>query len=46
MNCHIISLGAGEYDTSISLLIDSEEEHIVLMADLVRETRSDKVYLK
>lgn len=47
LGCYIISLGTREYDTSNSLLIDSEEEQIVLMADPIpfRGTQSGKAYL-
>lgn len=33
LSCHLISLGAEDYDTSTNLLTDSEEEQVVLMAD-------------
>lgn len=47
LSCHVISLGAGDNDTSTSVLADLEEEQNILMVDPapVSGTRSRKWYL-
>lgn len=48
LDCHIISLEAEYDDIPTSLLANSEEEQIILMADpiLACSTQSEKLYLK
>lgn len=43
---HVISLCIWEYNTSASLLTNSKDEQIVLIANPIKETRSGKAHLK
>lgn len=47
MDCYIISIGPGGYDTFANLLTDTDEGQIVLMTNAISSTgtRSSKQYL-
>lgn len=48
LDCHVISLGLGGYDTFASLMTNSDEEQIIFIAEAMSPagTSSDKQYLE